>query len=110
MGLDWPPVRLGAWSLVIGTATMPRGCPHVELCTERARFTERELMVLKSRRGERVSFEGAGRKARQSSGPFAGPTHLDLDYVFGAAWVLQPRGEATRRRRKAPVKGSGCSG
>ena len=109
MGLDWPPVRLGAWSLVIGTATMPRGCPHVELCTERARFTERELMVLKSRRGERVSFEGAGRKARQSWGPSLGLAYLDLDYVFGAAWVLQPRGETARRSQKAQVKGSDCN-
>jgi hypothetical protein len=67
-------------------------------------------MVLKSRRGERVSFEGAGRNVRQSSGPFLGPASLDLDYVFGAAWVLQPRFEAARRSRKAQVKGSGCNG
>jgi hypothetical protein len=66
MGLDWPPVRLGDWNQLIGTATRPRGCPRVEPCDERARFPERELMVLKSRRGERVSFEGAGRNARQS--------------------------------------------
>jgi hypothetical protein len=24
------------------------------------------------------------------------PSHLDLDYVFGAAWVLQPRYEAAQ--------------
>jgi len=89
---------------------MPRGCPRVEPWYERARFPERELMVLKSRRGERVSFEGAGRNARQSWGPVRDLAHLDLDYVFGAAWVLQPRCEAARRRRKAPVKGSDCNG
>jgi len=66
-------------------------------------------MVLKSRRGERVSFEGAGRNAGQSWGPFLEPANLDLDYVFGAAWVLQPRGEATRRSQKAQVKGSDCN-
>jgi len=85
---------------------MPRGCPRVEPCSERARFPERELMVLKSRREERVSFEGAGRNARQSWVPERGPAHLDLDYVFGAAWVLQPRVEPPRRSRKARVKGS----
>jgi hypothetical protein len=89
---------------------MPRGCPRVEPSYERARFPERELMVLKSRRGERVSFEGAGRNARQSGDPEKGPPNLDLDYVFGAAWVLQPRGETARRSRKAQVKGSDCNG
>ena len=108
-GLDWPPVRLGDFSLWIGPVTIPRGCPDVEPWYERARFPERELMVLKSRRGERVSFEGAGRNARQSWARDSGPTHLDLDYVFGAAWVLQPRCEAPRRSRKARVKGSGCN-
>jgi hypothetical protein len=66
-------------------------------------------MVLKSRRGERVSFEGAGRKAWQLWAPERGPTNLDLDYVFGAAWVLQPPCESARRSRKAKVRGSGCN-
>ena len=55
-GLDWPPVRLGDFSLWIGPVTIPRGCPDVELGNERARLTRRELLVLKGRRGERVSF------------------------------------------------------
>jgi hypothetical protein len=67
-------------------------------------------MVLKSRRGERVSFEGAGRNARQSWGPLLGPARLDLNYVFGAAWELQPRCESSRRSQKARVKGSGRKG
>ena len=110
MGLDWPPARRGDFSLEIGAVTMPRGCPRVEPSYERARSTEREPLVWKSRRGERVSFEGAGRKARQLWDPFCGPTNLDLDYVFGAACVRQPRCESPRRSRKAPVKGSGCNG
>ena len=110
MGLDWPPARRGDFSLEIGAVTMPRGCPRVEPSYERARSTEREPLVWKSRRGERVSFEGAGRKARQLWDPFCGPTNLDLDYVFAAACVRQPRCESPRRSRKAPVKGSGCNG
>ena len=110
MGLHWPPARLGPSSWGIAAATRPRGCPRVEPCDERARVTERAPMVWKSRRGERVSFQGAGRNVRPSWGPFRGPATDDLDDVFGAAWVLQPRGESPRRRRKAPVKGSGCSG
>ena len=63
-------------------------------------------MVLKGRRGERVRFEGARRKAWQSPATSKGPANLDLDYVFGAAWVLQPRCEPPRRSEKALVKGS----
>ena len=109
-GLDWPPVRLGWTRLKIGAYDLARGCPGVEPCSERARPPGRALLVLKSRRGERMSFEGAGRKARQSQSPQSGLATLDLHYVFGAAWVLQPRFEAARRSRKAQVKGSGCNG
>ena len=105
-GLDWPPVRLGWTRAKIGAYDLVRGCPRVEPCSERARPPGRELLVLKSRRGERMSFEGAGRKARQSPSPQIGPATLDLHYVFGAAWVLQPRWETWRRGRKARVKGS----
>jgi hypothetical protein len=56
MGLDWPPARLGWIRRRIGSCDHARGCPRVEPCNERARSTERELLVLKSRRGERVSF------------------------------------------------------
>ena len=108
-GLDWPPVRLGWIRREIGTCDLARGCPRAEPCYERARPKGRELLVLKGRRGGRASFEGAGRKARQSRGPENGPANLDLNYVFGAARVLQPRGETWRRSRKARVKGSGCN-
>jgi hypothetical protein len=108
-GLDWPPVRLGWNKRKIGSCDPARGCPRVEPTYERARFTERELMVLKGRRGERVSFEGARRNAWQSPATSMGPANLDLDYVFGAAWVLQPRCEPPRRSGKATVKGSDCN-
>ena len=71
-GLDWPPVRLGWTRPKVGACDLARGCPRVEPCYERARPTGRELLVLKSRRGERVSFYGAGRKARQSPSPKSG--------------------------------------
>jgi hypothetical protein len=44
--------------------TLPRGCPHVELRLNEDRSQERDLDALKSRRGERMIFEGAGRVAR----------------------------------------------
>ena len=37
-------------------AIWPRGCPRVELATNWDRSSEREPLVLKGRRGERVSF------------------------------------------------------
>jgi len=57
IGLDWPLVRLGI-SHVGGselTASVPR-LPRRRAGSERARSPERELLVLKGRRGERVSF------------------------------------------------------
>ena len=40
--------------------TWPRGCPRVELAPNFDRSSERDRVVLKSRRGERMIFEGAG--------------------------------------------------
>jgi hypothetical protein len=39
--------------------TLPRGCPRVELALKEDRSQERDLDALKSRRGERMIFEGA---------------------------------------------------
>jgi hypothetical protein len=44
--------------------TLPRGCPRVELRLNGDRSCERDLDALKSRRGERMIFEGAGQRAR----------------------------------------------
>jgi len=43
--------------------TLPRGCPRVELTMNEDRCTQRDLDALKSRRGERMIFEGAGERA-----------------------------------------------
>jgi hypothetical protein len=43
--------------------TLPRGCPRVELTLNGDRSLERDLDALKSRRGERMIFEGAGKAA-----------------------------------------------
>jgi hypothetical protein len=44
--------------------TLPRGCPRVALTVNGDRSWQRALDVLKSRRGERMIFEGAGQAAR----------------------------------------------
>ena len=43
--------------------TLPRGCPRVELAPNCDRSWERDRDALKSRRGERMIFEGAGQRA-----------------------------------------------
>jgi hypothetical protein len=43
---------------------LPRGCPRVELPLNEDRSLERDLDALKSRRGERLIFEGADQVAR----------------------------------------------
>jgi hypothetical protein len=63
--LEWPPARLG----LIATAnrsmtTLPHGCPRVELTVNEDRCWQRDLDALKSRRGERMIFAGAGQQAR----------------------------------------------
>ena len=49
--------------------TLPRGCPRVELTLNEDRSLERDLDALKSRRGERMIFEGAGQAARRRQVP-----------------------------------------
>jgi hypothetical protein len=43
--------------------TWPHDCPHVELTVNEDRCWQRDLDALKSRRGERMIFEGAGETA-----------------------------------------------
>ena len=58
VALDEPPARLGPLTgLKDRKQEIPsRGCPRGELATNWARFSEREPVVLKGRRGERESF------------------------------------------------------
>ena len=44
--------------------TLPGGCPRVELTLNEDRCLQRDLDALKSRRGERMIFEGAGQGTR----------------------------------------------
>jgi hypothetical protein len=58
VALDEPPARLG---IVTSSgdrkqATLSGGCPRIEPATNWDRFSEREPVVLKGRRGERASF------------------------------------------------------
>ena len=46
----------------------PEDCPDVELYMNEGRSFERDLAALSGRRGARVSFEGAARKASPSPG------------------------------------------
>jgi hypothetical protein len=43
--------------------TLPQGCPRVEPTLNEDRCLQRDLDALKSRRGERMIFEGAGEHA-----------------------------------------------
>ena len=49
-----PGSALGKWERSL--KTWPRGCPRVELTQNWPRFLERERVVLKGRRGERMIF------------------------------------------------------
>src|SRR5437879_2314766 len=53
---DWTPARRGNFSVDRNERPMPRGRPRAELATNSDRSLEGEPVVLKSRRGERVSF------------------------------------------------------
>ena len=61
VALDEPPARLGILSEWEDRQqeTLAGGCPRVEPATNGARLLGREPVVLKGRRGERESFEGA---------------------------------------------------
>ena len=78
VGLDWPSARLGGLRRGIGNKDLAPRLPSRRAGYERARSPERELLVLKGRRGERMSFGGAGRNVRQSLGPGHGRGGSDL--------------------------------
>src|SRR6516225_18672 len=85
--------------------TLPRGCPRVELAPNSDRSWERDRVVLKSRRGERMIFEGAGQRACSR-----------LDQAKGRpAWnlircLVQPRGCNPVRQKAAQTKRHGSIG
>ena len=89
--------------------TLPRGCPRVELAPNSDRSWERDRVVLKSRRGERMIFEGAGQRACRRLVQAKDRPTLTL-----VSCLVQPRGcnpvrkktAQTRRRRSIGSDGN----
>ena len=67
--------------------TLSGGCPRVELVPNFDRSTGRDRVALKSRRGERMIFEGAGQRVCSRLVPAMGWPALIL--ISG---LVQPRG------------------
>jgi len=67
--------------------TLPRGCPRVELAPNCDRSWERDRDALKSRRGERMIFEGAGQRACSRPAQAKGRPASTL-----VSCLVQPRG------------------
>ena len=79
--------------------TLPRGCPRVELAPNSDRSWERERVVLKSRRGERLIFEGAGQRACRRLVQAKGrPTSTLI------SCLVQPRGCNPVRKKAVQTK------
>lgn len=86
--LDWTPVRLGFLKPEDRTPrTLPRGCPRVELAPNSDRSAERDRVALKSRRGERMIFEGADQRVCSRPAQAKGESALTL-----ISCLVQPRG------------------
>ena len=67
--------------------TLPRGCPRVELASNSDRSWERDRGALKSRRGERMIFEGADQRVCSRLAQAKGWLALTL-----ISCLVQPRG------------------
>ena len=79
---------------------MPRGCPDVELEPNEPTVRRGAACLDRPAWGTRA-FLRRRVKPRQSSRRANAADGLDLDYLFGAAWVLQPYVESARRCQKA---------
>jgi hypothetical protein len=109
VALDEPPARLGILTALEDRQqeTLSGGCLHVEPATNGARFSEREPVVLKGRRGERESFEGARQTAWQPSCLAKSRTAWTLH-----SCLVQPRAGtwAGKSRRSAKAWVNRCRG
>ena len=86
--LEWPPARLGYLPTKDRSmTTWPHDCPHVELTVNEDRCWQRDLDALKSRRGERMIFEGADQRVCSRLVPAKGRSALIL-----ISCLVQPRG------------------
>ena len=79
--------------------TLPRGCPRVELAPNCDRSWERDRDALKSRRGERMIFEGAGQRACSRPAQAKGRPASTL-----VSCLVQPRGCNSVRKKAAQTK------
>ena len=109
VGLDWPPARLGDSPRRIGIIDFAPRLPLRRAGDERARSSERELLVLKGRRGERVSFGGAGQLPGSRRALAKGPAAPTSQSCLVRPWRRNRERETRRRGRKAKVKGAGCN-
>jgi hypothetical protein len=82
--------------------TLPRGCPRVELRLNEDRSQERDPDALKSRRGERMIFEDAGRAARSRQ-----VQAKDLLALSLISCLVQPYGCNPEMKKAAQTKGRG---
>ena len=97
---DWTPVRLGFLNPENRTPrTLPRGCPRVELASNSDRSWERDRVALKSRRGERMIFEGADQCVCSRRAQAKGWSALTL-----ISCLVQPRGCNPIRKKAAQTK------
>ena len=79
---------------------MPRGCPDVEPEPNEP-TVRRGAACLEGPAWGTRAFLSRRAKPRQSSAWSDAADDLELDYLFGAAWALQPYVESARRSRKA---------
>ena len=79
--------------------TLPRGCPRVELAPNCDRSWERDRDALKSRRGERMIFEGAGEHACSQQVEANDRPALTL-----ISCLVQPRGCNPRMKKAVQTK------
>src|SRR5262249_53681587 len=109
VGLDWPPARLGDSPRRIGIIDFAPRLPLRPAGDERARSSERERVVLKGRRGERVSFGGAGPMPGSRRVRAKGEAASSSQSCLVQPWRCNRERETRRRSRKAKVKGAGCN-
>src|SRR5262249_23525613 len=89
--------------LIANLTTWPRGCPRVEPTPNSDRSWERDRDALKSRRGERMIFEGAGQRACSRPAQAKGWPAWTL-----ISCLVQPRGcNPVNGKKRCRPKGTG---
>src|SRR5436305_7775932 len=99
--LGWAPGAVSAGSRIEHDLNCPQAA-RASSWHKRARSTERELFVLKSRRGARLSFGGAARNVRQLHLREQETALTSISCLVQPR--LQPQSETCRRSPKTDVK------